>query len=88
MAFISCRSRLTKVLPDAAKVKKGSKAGGGQVRLSNVGAGRLLGLKYRLICLFKLAADMVGGGIWKFVNDTERLAFLERELMRLGVNGY
>ena len=25
--------------------------------------------RYKLICHFKLAADIVGGGIWKFVND-------------------
>ena len=30
---------------------------------------------------------MVGGGIWEFVNDTDGPAFLERELMGLGVDG-
>ena len=33
--------------------------------------GRLSGLKYKLICHFKLAADVVGGGIQEFVNDTD-----------------
>jgi hypothetical protein len=41
-----------------------------------------------LICHFILAVDMVGGGIWEFVNDTDRPAFLERELEGLGVDGY
>ena len=31
---------------------------------------------------------MVGDGIRKFVNDTDVPAFLERELMGLGVDGY
>ena len=48
---------------------------------------RLLGLKYKFICHFKLAVDMVGVGIWEFVNDTDRPAFLEREQMGLGVDG-
>ena len=47
-----------------------------------------MGLKYKLICCFKWAADMVGGGIRDFVNDMDRAAFLERELMGLGVDGY
>ena len=40
-------------------------------------------MKYKLICHFKLAKDMVEGGIREFVNDAERPAFLERELMGL-----
>ena len=35
-----------------------------------------------------LAMDVVGGGIWEFVNNTDRPAFLERELVGLGVDGY
>ena len=42
-------------------------------------------LKYKLICSFKLAADMVRDGIRKSVNDANGPAFLERELMGLGV---
>ena len=38
--------------------------------------------------LFKLAVDMVRGGIQEFVDGMDRLAFLERELMGLGVDGY
>jgi hypothetical protein len=35
-----------------------------------------------------LAADVVGGGIWEFVNNMDGPAFLERELVGLGVDGY
>ena len=66
MAFISCTSRLTKVLVGAARGKKVSKVGGGQVTLPDVDTGRMLGLKYKLIYHFKLAADMIR----EFVNVT------------------
>ena len=89
VAFMSCRHRLTKVLAGAGRWEKGSKGGGGRMRLSNIDTERLSRLKYKLICHFKLVADMVGGGIWEFVNDVmEGQAFLERELMGLGVDGY
>ena len=86
MAFISCRSRLTKLLAGAARGGKGTKGGGGRVRLLDVDTGRPSGLNYRLICRFKLAADVIRGGIREFVNDMDRPAFLERELMGLGVD--
>ena len=35
-----------------------------------------------------LAVNVVGGGIWEFVNDMDWPAFLERELVGLGVEGY
>ena len=54
------------------------------MRLSHVDAGRLLGLKYKLICNFKLAVDLVGGGNQEFVNDTEGPEFLENVLMGTG----
>ena len=38
------------------------------MRLAGVDTWRLSGLKYKLICRFKLATDMVGGGIQEFVN--------------------
>ena len=41
-----------------------------------------------MICSFMLAADMVGGGIQEFMNNTDGAAFLERELVGLGVDGY
>jgi hypothetical protein len=68
--------------------KKAMKTLKGWGRPSNVDTGRLSGLKYKLICCFKLVADMNGGSIWEFVNDMDTPAFLERELMGLGVNGY
>ena len=40
------------------------------MRLSNVNTGDLAGFEDELICRFILAADMVGGGIREFVNDT------------------
>ena len=58
VAFISSRHRLTKVLAGAARGEKGSKGGGGHQMLI---PGRLSRLKYKLICHFKLAANMVGG---------------------------
>ena len=58
------------------------------MRLLGFDTGRLLRFKYKLICRFKLAADVVRGGIWEFVNDMDRPAFLEREVMELGVDGY
>ena len=58
------------------------------MRLSNIDTGELAGFQNKLISHFKLAADMVKGGIWKFVNDTDGPVFLKRELMGLGVDGY
>ena len=58
------------------------------MRLPNVYTGRLLGLKYKLVYCFKLVAAMIEGGIMEFVNDADKLTFLERELMGLDVDGY
>ena len=58
MAFISCRSRLTKVLENTTRGEKGSKDGGSRARLLEVDTGRNSGLKYKWICNFKLAADI------------------------------
>ena len=38
------------------------------------------------ICCLKLVANVVRGGIWQFVYDTNRPTFLERVLVGLGVN--
>ena len=46
------------------------------MRLSNVDTGRMTGLKYKLICHFKLAVDMV-----RYDIRVQRLEFF-------GVNGY
>ena len=54
----------------------------------DVDNGRLSGLKYKLICHFKLMADMIGGGIQEIVNDMDGPAFLERGLIGLNVDRY
>ena len=41
-----------------------------------------------MVCSFVLTADVVGGGIREFAHDTDGPAFLERELVGLGVDGY
>ena len=61
---------------------------GKRARLSNVDMWELVGFEDKLICHFILAANMVRGGIGEFVNDTDGPAFLERELMGLGADGY
>ena len=66
----------------------GSKGGGGLVRLSDVHTCELAGFQNQLICHFMLAADVVGGGIREFVNNADGPAFLERELVGLGVDEY
>ena len=43
----------------------------------DVNTEKLSGLKYRLVCHFKLAVNMVGGGIRKFVYDRDGPAFLK-----------
>ena len=37
---------------------------------------------------FHIRGDVVGGGIWEFVNDMDVSAFLEKELVGLGVDRY
>ena len=51
--------------------------------LTDVETTGMSGLEDKLVCHFKLAADMVWGGAWYFVYDTERPAFLERDLVGL-----
>ena len=40
--------------------QKGVEVGGSRVRFTDVNTGRLSGLKYKLVCHFKLVVDMVG----------------------------
>ena len=75
--------RLTKVLAGAAREENRSKGAGGCERLLD-DTGRLSGLKYKLICCFKLVGNMIGVGIREFVNNTDGPAFLERKLIGLG----
>ena len=58
------------------------------MRLSDVDTRELAGFQNKLIRHFMLAADMVGGGIREFMNKADGPAFLERELVGLGVDGY
>ena len=64
------------------------RVGGGPVRLSDVDTWELAGFQNQLIQCFMLVADVVGSGIWEFVNNADRPAFMERELVGLGVDGY
>ena len=56
--------------------------------LADINRGKLSGLKYELVCLFKLAVDIVGSGFREFVNDTDGPAFLGKDLMGFDVDGY
>jgi hypothetical protein len=79
---------MTSVLAGAARGKNGSKGGGDPVRLLDVDTWELAGFQNQLIRRFMLAADGVGDGIQEFVNNMDGPAFLERELVGLGVDGY
>ena len=49
--------------------------------------GGVLGLEDKLVCSFKLAVDVVWGGVRYFVYDTDRPEFLERDLVGWCVDG-
>ena len=72
MTFIGCRSRLSLIL--GGSEEKGNGAGGSGVRLVDVNTGRLSGLWYKLVYSIKFLANLVTGGIRKFVYD----AFLKK----------
>ena len=76
------------MLAGAARGGTGSKGGGGPVRLSDVDTWELAGFQNELIRSFMLSADVVRCGIWEFMNNADRPAFLERELVGSGVYGY
>ena len=54
--------------------------------LMDVETGGVSGLEDKLVCSFKLAADVVCGVVMQFVYDTDRPAFLERNLVGLSVD--
>jgi hypothetical protein len=54
------------------------------MRLLDANTGNLSGLKYKLVCHFKLVADMVR----EFMYDMVRSAFLKRDLVGFGVDRY
>ena len=66
----------------------GSKGEGDPVRLSDVDTRELAGFQNELICRFMLAADVVGGGFREFMNNADGPAFLESELVGLGLDGH
>ena len=50
----------------------------------DVNPGRLSALKYKFVCRFKLAVDMVRGGVREFEYDVDGPAFLKRDLVWTG----
>ena len=58
------------------------------MRLSDVDTWELARFQNQLICSLMLGADVVRGGIQQVVNNADGSAFLERELVGLGVDGY
>ena len=40
-----------------------------------------------LVCNLKLAVNVIWGGIWQFLYDTNRPAILKGDLVKLGVYG-
>ena len=54
--------------------------GTSRARLTDIDTGILSGMKYKIVCRFKLAMDMVGSGVRDFVYDVDGPAFLKREL--------
>ena len=54
----------------------------------DVYAGRLSGLVDKLVCSYKLAADMIGSGVQEFVNYMDRAKFLKTKLVECDVNKY
>ena len=58
------------------------------MRLKDVNVGRLSGLKYKLTCHFKLAANIVGSCISEIMYNADGSAFLKRKLMGVGVYQY
>ena len=86
--FISGRGRLTPVVAGADRGEMGSRGGRGPVKLSDVYTWELAGYQNWLICRFMLVTQVVGDGIREFMNNADGPAFLERELVGLGVDGY
>ena len=83
VTFISCRSRMIKVLAGASRGRKGNKCVGGLVRLLNVDSGRH-GIEVQVDMPFRIG----GGHGWRWhPNYMDGPAFLERELMGLDVYG-
>jgi hypothetical protein len=76
------------VLACFARSETGSKGGGGRVRLSNVDTWELAGILELVGMPFRIDDRRGWGGIRKLVDDMDGPAFLERDLVGLGVDGY
>ena len=48
----------------------------------------LSGLKFNLVCCFKLTVEMVGNGVRESVYGADRPSILKRELVGFGMDGY
>ena len=82
VAFLSSRIEETE--------SKHFRAAGARVefgRLMDVETRGVSGLEDKLVCSFKLAADVVRGEVCQFMYDANRPAFLEGDLVGLCVNG-
>ena len=49
---------------------------------------KISGLKYKLVCCFKLVADMIRDDVREFVYDADGPAFQKRKLVGFGVDRY
>ena len=76
MAFLSSRIEETELKPLSAAGARAEFGG-----LTDIETGGVSGLEDELVCSFKLAADVIWGGGWQFVYDTDRPAFWERDLV-------
>ena len=62
--------------------------GRSRVRLMDIVTGRLSGLKYKLLCFFKMIVDMVWHSIRAFVYNVDGPTFPKRELVRFDLDRY
>ena len=85
MAFIGCRVTVVTLAVTARVLWRWVEVG---YNLADVYARRLSGLKYKLACRYKLAADMVGVASGSSLYDVGRTEFLERERVGFGVGRY
>ena len=76
------------MLVDAARVEKGSRGGGRPSEVTGCRYQETVRIEVRVGMLFQICSGHGRGGNREFMNDTDRPAFLERELMELCVDGY
>ena len=86
---ISAKSQWTSSAVEYSRLKRNvqcRQGEGGMWGLTDVETGGVSGLEDKLVCRFKLVVDVVWGGVRQFVYDTNRPAFLERDLVGLSVD--